>query len=149
MALLLEEISHADQRLEPLACSVFDSVELHQLVFSVFNFCLTLALITIEEILNSRAKNMKDRGNCPYCSLPLESKGMVSRIMKTLIGTIHWKRRVRRCRNGCPIGLVAPFDDELGIKRNQRTSAEVKHIGCLLAVFVPYKIAESLLSSLF
>ncbi len=149
MALLLEEIFRADQRLEPLVRSVRNSIELHKLVLSLFSLSLTLALIMAEEILNSRAQKANDRCNCPFCSCPLESKGLVDRVMKTLIGTIRWKRRVRRCKNGCPIGLVAPFDEELGIQSNQRTSTEVKYISCLLAVFVPYKIAESLFGNLF
>lgn len=149
MALFLEEISSADPRLESLARSVLNSVRLHQLVLSVFSFSLTLSLIMIEEILNSRAETAHDRRDCPFCSLPLESKGLINREMKTLIGTIHWKRRVRRCENGCPVGHVAPFDEELGIKPNQRTGTEIKYLGCLLAVFVPYGIAESLLGNFF
>ena len=149
MALFLEEIASADERLEPLARTVPNSVELHQLVLSVFMFSLTLSLIIIEEILNARAEIADDRRDCPFCSRPLESKGKVSREMKTLIGTIRWKRRVRRCENGCPVRLVAPFDEELGIKPNQRTGTEVKYPGCLLAVFAPYKIAESLPGNLF
>ncbi len=149
MAFFLEEISTADQRLEPLARSVLNSVKLHELVLSVLTFSLTLSLTIIGEILNSRAETADDRRDCPFCSVPLGSKGMVSRTMKTLIGTIHWKRRVRRCKNECPVGLVAPFDEELGIKPNQRTGTEVKYLGCLLAVFVPYKIAESLMGSFF
>ena len=149
MALFLEEISSADKRLEPLARSVLNSVKLHQLVLSVFTLSLTLSVIIIEEILNTRAETADDRRDCPFCTRHLESKGKVPRGMKTLIGKIHWKRRVRRCENGCPVGLVAPFDEELGIKPNQRTGTEVKYLGCLLAVFVPYKIAESLLGNFF
>ncbi len=149
MALFLEEICSADERLEPLARSVLNSVKLHQLVLSVFTFSLTLSLTIIEEILNTRAESADDRRDCPFCSSPLESKGKVDRVMKTLIGTIRWKRRVRRCENGCPVGLVAPFDEELGIKPNQRTGTEIKHLACLLAVFVPCQIAESLFGNFF
>ena len=148
MELILEKISQKDHRLEPLANTVMSSLKLHELVFSVFSFSMALALILIEDILMVRAKNMDDRCNCPFCSSPLESKGMIDRFMITMIGEIHWKRRVRRCKNGCKTGLIAPFDDELGIKANQRTSFEVKYMGCLLAIFLPYKIAASLLGKL-
>ncbi len=65
MALFLEEISSADQRLGPLARSVRNSVELHQLILSALKLFLTLSLIIVEEILNLRAETADDRCDCP------------------------------------------------------------------------------------
>ena len=149
MATILEEISCADRRLEPLAHSVRESAELHRLVLSAFKFSLTLALIIVEEILNYRAENMDDKLDRPFCSRPLESKGKIVRVMETLIGTLRWKRRIRRCEHGCPVNHAAPFDGELGIAPTRKTSSELKYLGCLLAVFVPFNIAETLLADIF
>ena len=77
MTLLLEEIASADQRLEHPARAIFDSVKLHQLVWSVFKFSLALSVVILEEILNSRAENADDRRDCPFCSKPLESTGKI------------------------------------------------------------------------
>ncbi|MBI3914648.1 MAG: ISKra4 family transposase, partial [Chloroflexi bacterium] len=67
----------------------------------------------------------------------------------TLIGVLHWKRRVGRCPHGCKIGQVAPLDTALGRVPQQRTSLEVKQIACALAVFVPFETAAALLHRWF
>jgi hypothetical protein len=50
-----------------------------------------------------------------------------------------------RCPNKCKIGQIAPLDDELGLKPNQRISEELKEMACALAVFLPFGIASLLL----
>jgi hypothetical protein len=40
---------------------------------------------------------------------------------------------------------VAPLDDALGLHPQQRTSGELQHLGCALAVFVPFATAATLL----
>ena len=85
---------------------------------------------------------------CPKCGGDLESKGLVPRTMKTVIGVVSWKRRVLRCPHGCEIGQIAPLDAELGVHPNQRVSDELKHAACVLAVFVPFGIASLLLKTL-
>ena len=61
---------------------------------------------------------------------------MRSRQLQTLVGVVHWQRRVGRCPNGCKGTQVALLDDALGLSPHQQTSLELVHLGCLLAVFV-------------
>ncbi len=73
---------------------------------------------------------------------------MSPRQIQTLVGLVHFERRVGRCRNGCKgVGLV-PLDQELGLNPYQQTSQEVVQLGCLLAVFVPFETATVLLQRL-
>jgi hypothetical protein len=106
--------------------------------------CLTLRLV--EEVLRQRAQRSMDWPNCPVCGKKLESKGMKPRQLKTVLGTIHWKRRVGRCPHRCKIGQIVPFDEALGIAPHQRVEQQVKRRACLLAVFVPFETAAMLLS---
>jgi hypothetical protein len=64
----------------------------------------------------------------------------------TLVGPIEWKRRISRCPQRCSGSQIAPFDIILGIEAYQHTSTELRRLGCLLAIFVPFEIAASLLS---
>ena len=67
------------------------------------------------------------------------------RQLRTIIGLIRWRRRVGRCPKGCRVGQIAPLDDELGLKPNQRVCDGLKRLGCMLAVFVPFNIAAIIL----
>ena len=73
---------------------------------------------------------------------------MLPRQIQTLVGLVQFQRRVGRCRNGCQGVLIAPLDQELGLKSYQQTSQEVVQLGCLLAVFVPFETATVLLQRL-
>lgn len=73
---------------------------------------------------------------------------MLPRQIQTLVGLVQFHRRVGRCRNGCKGVLIAPLDQELGLKSYQQTSQEVVQLGCLLAVFVPFETATVLLERL-
>jgi hypothetical protein len=44
--------------------------------------------------------------------------------------------------------VVAPFDEELGIAPNERTSAEVKRVACAMAVFLPFDLAAWFLAQM-
>ena len=102
----------------------------------------------IEETLAERAEQATEWRLCECCGKRLESKGMLPRQVKTMFGIIHWKRRVGRCPDGCPIRQVVPFDEELGLGANQKTDESLKHKACLLAVFVPFETAAMLLEQL-
>jgi hypothetical protein len=65
--------------------------------------------------------------------------------MLSLCGLIQWQRRIGRCPQGCAIPQVAPLDDALGVRPQQRTSDALQALGCALAVFVPFAIAAQLL----
>jgi hypothetical protein len=73
---------------------------------------------------------------------------MLPRQIQTLVGLVHFDRRVGRCRNGCKEVMIAPLDQELGLAPYQQTSQEVVKLGCLLAVFVPFDTATVLLKQL-
>jgi hypothetical protein len=75
----------------------------------------------------------------------MRSKGFAKRQVLSLIGPLRWQRRVGRCPQGCETPQVAPLDDQLGLHPQQRTSGELQHLGCALAVFVPFATAATLL----
>lgn len=68
--------------------------------------------------------------------------------MFTLVGEVEWKRRIGRCSRRCPGSQHAPFDAILDIDAHQRTSTEVRRLGCLLAIFLPFDLAASILQQL-
>src|SRR5262245_44971329 len=78
---------------------------------------------------------------CPTCGVPLCSKGFAPRQLTSLFGPIRWRRRIGRCPHGCAIPQVAPFDEALGVQPYQRTSEELRALGCALAVCVPFATA--------
>ena len=73
---------------------------------------------------------------------------MRSRQLQTLVGVVHWQRRVGRCPQGCKVPQVAPLDKALGVSAYQQTSLELIQLGCLLAVFVPFQTVTVLLQRL-
>ena len=144
---LLQSHPQYDTRLRASWNSVQQAVLLHTLILSAVKLAFGIARVLVEDLLNQRGKACGERPRCSHCGEPLESKGLVDRTMKTLIGTLTWKRRVWRCSYGCQIGQVAPLDTALGIQPNQRTSFELQQAACVLAVFVPFGIASMLLKS--
>ncbi len=102
----------------------------------------------LEQELAARASLPTQWPKCPKCHCRLRSKGMLPRQIKTLVGQVHFSRRVGRCRNGCKGVLVAPLDQVLGLDSYQQTSQEVVKLGSLLAIFVPFDTATVLLKQL-
>jgi hypothetical protein len=143
-----EESLRFDEHFQGLCSKVEKAVTLKAIILSSFLLARYLAVKIVEKTLAGRAQLMDERPICPKCGTPLDSKGFLSRKIKTIIGLIQWKRRAWRCPRGCKIGQVAPLDDELALKPNQRTSDELKQAACVLAVFVPFAIAASLLKTL-
>ena len=122
--------------------------QLAEMIMAAWELGLWIAKKIVEQILEERASRRVCWQNCPECGAKLDNKGRLDREMKSIIGTISWRRKVGRCPNHCQIGQIAPLDDELGIKPDQRVSTEVQKMSCALAVFVPYEIAAMLLSLL-
>jgi hypothetical protein len=139
---LKEYIRENHPRLQAPLGEIESSSSLAMMVMSTLRFVLAFGVELLEAEVAERANVASDLGNCPECGRRLQSKGWIERQMTTLIGQIHWKRRVGRCPSHCKIGLIAPLDQQLGIEANQETSLELKKIACGLAVFVPFEIAS-------
>ena len=60
-----------------------------------------LAVQLIEEGLSVRARLPTSWPVYPSCGRGLQSKGFRERVLYTLFGKIHRRRRVGRCPNGC------------------------------------------------
>lgn len=134
---------------QPLIDKVNKARKLHELVLAAFCLGRAIAVKVIELELNRRAKEPSQWSICPKCQARFENKGFLRREMLTLVGLIEWKRRVGRCpTKGCGTKQSVPFDEMLGITPQQRTSNELKHVACALAVFQPFEIAAKLLEML-
>jgi hypothetical protein len=126
--------------------AIEQAVTLDELLGAAWRLACSLTIWLVEYMLTQRAQQSTIWRHCSQCGKKLESKGMKNRQLKTLLGVIHWKRRVGRCPDRCAIGQIAPFDEKLGIAPNQRTEQTVKRSACLLAVFVPFETAAMLLA---
>lgn len=130
--------------------SVNEAQTLSQLVCAIINLAWFLAQKLLEAELESRAcQNLNSETHlCPHCGSHLQSKGQVPRQMQTLLGVVKWKRRVLRCPKGCSGVQKIPSDEQMAISPYQKTSWEVKHLACLLSVFLPYSLSTQLLKQL-
>lgn len=120
------------------------AVTLATLVLTAWKMGLWIARSIVEQQLTERG-SQDEQSYCSVCNTLLLSKGFAERQMLTLVGKVHWKRRIRRCRHHCPNSHKAPSDDALGISAHQQTSTELVRLGCLLAVFLPFELAASIL----
>jgi len=134
--------------LAPLAARVREAVTLCALVWAVWALARQWGVLMAQDELQRRNEERVDWGRCPHCGARLESKGSNPRKMLTLLGLIHWRRKVGRCPNGCAVGHVVPLDESLGISLRQQTCDSVKKLGCELAVFVPFETAARFLKKL-
>ncbi len=148
MSCLIESIKQQDTKMQTLATQLTQETTVAVMVLLAWQLALLMAQVILEEALNKRGQAATEAQICPKCEQRLESKGLLPRQLVTLVGEIKWWRRVWRCVNGCKIGQVAPLDNELGLEINQRTGVHVKRLACILAVFVPFGIAATLLEAL-
>ena len=125
--------------------AVQQATTLSQMILAGWKLGLAVALRVVREVLCARAQASIAVSICPQCGKPLWSKGYVSRQLTTLLGVLHWERRVYRCPKHCTIGQVAPLDQALGLEPHQETGVEVKQLACAFAVFVPFETAADLL----
>ena len=141
------------RQIDPAWNELINAVEqastLPLIVLAAWQLARRLTLALVESVLVQRAQRPTSWPPCPKCGATLESKGFLPRQIVTLVGVLHWKRRVGRCSHGCKIGQVVPLDMALGLAPQQRTSLEVKQIACALAVFVPFETAAALLRRWF
>jgi hypothetical protein len=145
MFCLSQSIAQSDPQLQELIEKIKDVPSLAMLILAVLQLGRIVAVKVVEEILNERGQAPTKWSLCSKCGAKLESKGLASREILTLIGWVKWRRRRGECPKGCKIGQVVPLDKELGLSAYQKTSLEVKWLACALAVFVPFEIASVLL----
>lgn len=145
MLCLIDSIRYDDPALQRLLSAVEEAHTLTELLLAVWPLARILAVHIVESVLAERARRPTFWPRCPACGAWLESKGFVTRQGTSLFGPMGWRRRVGRCPQGCVIGQVPPFDEELGLQPHQRTSGELQLLGCALAVFAPFATAARLL----
>ena len=124
---------------------VQQATKLSQMTLAGWWLGLAVAFLVVQEVLRARAQAPIEVQICPQCGRPLWSKGFGCRQLTTLLGVLHWERRVYRCPQGCCIGQVVPLDQALGLEAHQETGVEVKQLACAFAVFVPFATAAALL----
>jgi hypothetical protein len=148
MSCLRNSICQIEPSLQELIEATENSSTLTLLILSAWRLARVLAVKIVEEILIERSQRPTQWPDCPRCGKRMHSKGFVRRQITSIIGVVHWKRRVGRCPHGCEIGQVAPLDKALELLPHQRTSSELQKLGCLLSVFVPSETAAVLLNCL-
>jgi len=139
----------SEPQLQELVEEVEQAASLVLLILTALQLGRAIAVKVVEEILNERGQAEEaEWPQCEKCKAKLESKGLLPREILTLIGWVKWKRRVRRCPNGCAGKQVAPSDELLGVTAYQKSGLEVKWLASALAIFVPFETAAVLLAML-
>jgi hypothetical protein len=144
----IETLFPHDPHWQSLCAKLHTCSTLAAMVLSAWQMGLWVAKILVEHQLNMRSQAPTPFGNCPVCRASLVSKGFAPRQLLTLVGVVRWKRRISRCPNRCSGSQKASFDKTLGIVPDQQTSTELVRLGCLLAVFLPFELAASVLQQL-
>ena len=145
MLCLHDSIRHDDPAVQRLLDAVEDAHSLTAVILAAWQVARVLTVHLVEAVLAERARRPLAWPRCPQCGVFLRSKGFATRQVMSLFGPIRWRRRVGRCPHGCETPQVAPWDEALGVQPHQRTSGELKSLGCALAVFVPFATAARLL----
>jgi hypothetical protein len=117
-------------------------------VLSAWQMGIWFAQSIVTQHLQERAQQPTVWGTCPVCQTRLVSKGLVHREILTLVGMVHWHRRVGRCPHRCQGSQSIPFDQVLGIEPYQQTSLELVRLACLLSVFLPFELSAQILRQL-
>ena len=146
MLCLSDSIRDDDPCVQRWLCTLEEAHTLPKLILVAWSLARVLASHLVEAVLAERARRPTSWPCCPQCGAGMRSKGFAKRQVLSLLGPLRWQRRVGRCPQGCETPQVAPLDDELGLQPQQRTSGELQHLGCALAVFVPFATAATLLS---
>lgn len=145
MCLPIEQFYSHDSEWQELCQAVSASVTLAALVLSAWKMGLWVARTVVAQELLERGQLSTKWSHCSVCGTSLVSKGFTKRRMLTLVGWVEWKRRVGRCPHRCLGSQQTPLDDILKIHAYQQTSTELRRLGCLLAVFLPFDLAAQLL----
>lgn len=126
MSCLSQSIAQSDPVLQELVKKIRAASSLALLILAALQLGRVVAVKIAEEVLNERGHAPSEWPRRPECGQKLESKGLASREMLTLIGGVKWWRRRGGCPHGCKIGQVIPLDEDLGLQPYQKTSLEVK-----------------------
>jgi hypothetical protein len=145
---LTESIRESDPSWQAMIEEVENAATLSLMLVAAWHLAYALVVCLVESELTARAQQKTVWENCPLCGRRLQSKGLEPRQITSLLGVIHWRRRVGRCPKCCIIGQIAPLDKELGLASDQKTDVSLKQMACLLAVFVPFGTASELLQQL-
>jgi len=149
MSETLFEAIESEPHLNELKMNLYKCMKLNDYVLAALKLGFAIAALILEAILNDAGKAEDEYDYfCPICGARLNSKGLKSRTIDSLIGQLTWRRRVLRCPKHCEIGQIAPLDEKLDIKPYQRYSLELIKMACLLAVFIPYDISSKILNQL-
>ena len=148
MPCLIDNIQCHDETLQHLVCAIESATSLSSVVAVGWQIAQRVAVLLVEEVLAHRAQQQTPWSNCPMCGKKLQSKGFAQRQLTTIIGVIHFKRRLGRCPNRCRTGMIAPLDTQLQLAKHQRSGVPLQRLACLLAVFVPFETATKLLEEL-
>jgi hypothetical protein len=143
MLCLSDSIRDDDPCVQRWLCTIEEAHTLPKLILAAWALARVLASHLVEAVLAERARRPTSWPCCPQCGACMRSKGFAKRQVLSLLGPLRWQRRVGRCPQGCETPQVAPLDDELGLHPQQRTSGELQHLGCALAVFVPFATAAT------
>ena len=114
MLCLTDSIRHDAPEVQQCLDATRQAQTLAELVIAAWTLGRLLSVQVIESVLAERAQHPTCWPTCPQCGQSLHSKGGVNRQITTMVGLIRWRRRVGRCPEGCAIGQVVPFDEELG-----------------------------------
>lgn len=145
MLCLPDIIRDDDPSVQRLLRAVDHAPALTALIRAAWQVARVLAGHMVEAVLAERARRPPAWPACAACGTPLQRKGFAARQVTSVLGPLRWRRRVGRCPRGCPREQVVPLDAALGVAPHQRSSTDLQHLGCALAVFVPFATAATLL----
>lgn len=143
-----EIVAENERQLQEVIEKIRRTAKLSSMILLAIQAGRIFAVTLVEKELAQRTNKKCSWPRCWKCGARIENKDQASRQIKTLIGTVHWNRKIGRCPKSCQIEQVVPLDNFLGIEPYQQTSNELKKAACALAVFVPYAIAAVLLKLL-
>ena len=128
MISLTDSLRQGAPALQALLAAVQPAPALAQMVLAAWRLGLAVALLVVQEVVTARAQAPTAWPTCPQCGARLHSKGFVARQLTTLLGVLHWQRRVGRCPRRCASGQqIAPLDTALGLTPYQTTGVEVPY----------------------
>jgi len=88
MCRLIDSIAQHDPSLQELAERVENTISLPLVILVTLQLIRAVGVKIVEELLNERGQAPDKAGLCPNCNKKLESKGLKSRKIKTLLGLV-------------------------------------------------------------